>query len=410
MAGKISTTDATTIEEVLARQCQCPQAVDSISTVNSHPGCHGNIEDVEDIVGALDYYQPSGKHICELEDASKMFHNDLFLVSQLSSGSNQNWTSRKATFAHLKTQLLADLVAGLKLGSMAYEDKYSWALTSHNHDAEYSKVEWHPNSEYQVADVSCLAVIHISTETLTAVDIYSNPKDGAVSAYHLSVNFPIIQSPLPPEPLIGTLRFISTRCLQDLIDANALNVEDEQVNVNPYDDNDKIRVDFDGWVFPNGQQFQNKDNQLSDAAYVFAGDSHAQAFTVPTLTSFFQAGHAADGYTIAEIPQTIGLASHQHSTSEIQLECDISFNADKTQISSTEGCGGTNYVHQGNSAGTPSVQSAQIDLPVKFNDTIRGLKTNTVGTGSKEYWPKHNLIPVMIYIGGVLREHYANIS
>ena len=411
MANTISTTDATTIEEVLARKCQCPQVVDSVDFINTHPGCPGDIEDIEDIVGALDYHQPVGKHICELEDASKMFQNDLLLVSQLSG---RSWTSRKTTFARLKTQLLADLVAGLKLGSMAYEDKFSWALTSHNHNTSYNLVEWHPNPDYrpntseEASRTSCLAVIHLSTEQLETTDIYSNPSQSNIKIEHLSVNVPKIESPLPPEPLVGTLRFISTRCLQDLIDANALNVEDGQVNVNPYDGNGKIRDDFDGWVFPNGQQFQNKSSQLSDAAFVFAGDYNATSFTVPTLTSFFQAGYSVAGYTIAEIPQTIGLANHQHETSEIQLKCNIKFNSSKTQISSTSGCGGTKYVHQGNktSGASSTVQGADVDTPVKFKDTITGLHTDSAGTGSKEYWPKHNLIPVMVYIGGVTRDYY----
>ena len=138
--------------------------------------------------------------------------------------SGSTWTSRKVAFTDFKRQLLKDLAAGLNLGTMAYEDKSHWALTSHNHNAAYNKVEWHPNPEYRRGEVSCLAMIHISTETLTTMDIYHNPKDSAVVVEDLSVNCPVFQSPVPPEPPIGTLRFVSVPTLQKLIDGNQLNV------------------------------------------------------------------------------------------------------------------------------------------------------------------------------------------
>lgn len=396
---------AATVEDVLENQCSCPQNLSSIKDIIQHPGCPEAIEDIDDIIGALDYNQPSGKHICELEDTSRVFKNDLLMVSQLSGST---WTSRKVAFADFKRQLLKDLVAGLNLGTMAYEDKCRWALTSHNHDAAYNKVEWHPNPEY-ANSASCLAMIHISTETLTATDIYHNPpKDSTIAIEHLSVNCPVFQSPVPPEPLIGTLRFVSVPTLQKLVDGNQLNVNGTQVD--PYDDNNHIRIDFDGWVFPNGTSIPNHNSQLSDAAFVFANNKSISSFTVPALSSFFQSCGVADGYTITEQPQVIGLARHEHGTSTITLTCDVEFDSEKTVISSTKGNGGDVYVHHGGDGDT-TVQEASIKLPVEFNDTIRDLATNTAGdASSEEYCPAHNLIPVMIYIGGVLKDHYASIS
>ena len=396
---------AATVEDVLANQCSCPQNLSSVEDIIQHPGCPEVVEDIDDIVGALDYNQPSGKHICELEDTSRVFKNDLLIVSQLSGST---WTSRKVAFTDFKRQLLKDLAAGLNLGTMAYEDKSHWALTSHNHNAAYNKVEWHPNPEYRRGEVSCLAMIHISTETLTAMDIYHNPKDSAVVVEDLSVNCPVFQSPVPPEPPIGTLRFVSVPTLQKLIDGNQLNVNGTQVD--PYDSNNRIRTDFDGWVFPNGTSIPNYNSQLSDAAFVFANSKSIESFTVPTLSSFFQSCGVTDGYTIAEQPQVIGLARHEHGTSTVTLTCDVEFDSEKTVISSTKGCSGDAYVHHGGDGDT-STQEASIKLPVEFNDTIRDLATKTAGdASSEEYCPAHNLIPVMIYIGGVLKDHYASIS
>ena len=118
----------------------------------------------------------------------------------------------------------------------------------------------------------------------------------------------------------------------------------------------------------------------------------------------------AGGYTSAEQPQVIGLARHEHGISTITLTCDVEFDREKTVISSTKGNSGDAYVHYGGD-GVTSAQEASIKLPVEFNDTIRDLSTAiSSDASSEEYWPSHNLIPVMIYIGGVLREHYADIS
>ena len=409
MEDAVLAESANTIEDVLTRQCQCTQIVDSIKQINQQPGCSGDIDVIDDIVDTLDYNQPLGKHVCELEETSKLFKNDLLLVSQLSS--DLAWTSRKISFKDLKSQLLKDLVAALELGTMAYEDKDHWALTSHNHDGAYNKVEWHPNPEYteHTTDVSCLAMIHISTETLTATDIDHNPKDSHVEQ-HLSVNCPIIQNTIPSEPFVGTLRFVSAPTLQKLIDGNHLHLSVDGIQVNPYDDDNHIRLDFDGWVFPNGTSISNYNNQLSDAAFVFASNKSAESFTVPTLTSFFESCGEPNGYSIAEEPQVIGLARHEHSVSPIALSCDVEFNRDKTRIYSTSDYGGKNYIHQGGN-GTLSAQKADIQLPLKFKDKITNLSTTIDGSESSEqYWPAHNLIPIMIYIGGVLKEHYANIS
>lgn len=67
----------------------------------------------------------------------------------------------------------------------------------------------------------------------------------------------MVRIPFPPAPLVGTLRFISSKTIQTLIDANSLELCSNGLNVNPYNNNNKIRDHFDGWVFPNGATIQN---------------------------------------------------------------------------------------------------------------------------------------------------------
>lgn len=107
-------------------------------------------------------------------------------------------------------------MGAFNLKTMAYENKNFYALTSHNHDALYNLGEWHPNPRYNVNDktvISNLALLHISTEYLTSTDVSSNPSDSSIEVETLSVNCPVVKLNLPPEPLIGTIKFIASKSI-----------------------------------------------------------------------------------------------------------------------------------------------------------------------------------------------------
>lgn len=93
--------ELTSIEDILTTICDCSTFVDSISAIHKRPGCDGEIEEIIDIVGVLDYVAPNGKHICELPKAENLLRNDLFLISQLSVD-NEKYESKKLTYAFLK--------------------------------------------------------------------------------------------------------------------------------------------------------------------------------------------------------------------------------------------------------------------------------------------------------------------
>lgn len=403
------TIELTSIEDVINQSCDCSAVVSSLPDIAKRPECHGDITDIEDIVGALNYHQPNGKHICELQPASKLFKNDLFLVSQLSTDSKTSWISKKSSYATLKTQLLNDLLGAFNLRTMVYESKNAYALTSHNHNATYNKVVWTPNSAYNTtSDVSCLAIVKISTELLETTDVSSNPRDANIQIEELSVNCPMVRIPFPPAPLVGTLRFISSKTIQTLIDANSLELCSNGLNVNPYNNNNKIRDHFDGWVFPNGATIQNINSQLSDAAFVFAGSETASEFTVPDLNNFFQGCGTTTSYSIRTVSGTLGLANHYHIVDPIDMKCQLEIDFEKTKISTSNRCGGDKYIHQGNSK-APGARcqdySAQATISLD-GATLSGLVTESVGSSSTNYHPTHNLLPVMIYIGGTKREYY----
>ena len=49
-------------------KCSCDAGVSSLPSIMSKPSCDGHISDLYDING-YDYYELSGKHICELLSA-----------------------------------------------------------------------------------------------------------------------------------------------------------------------------------------------------------------------------------------------------------------------------------------------------------------------------------------------------
>ena len=101
-----------------------------------------------------------------------------------------------------------------------------------------------------------MGILKISTDYLSGDghgkydSIYHNPKDYALETREYNINIPKIEIPLPPKPIIGTMKFIGLQAMNALIESNGINVD--SANVNPYDSSNKIRNDYDGWVFPNG--------------------------------------------------------------------------------------------------------------------------------------------------------------
>lgn len=78
----------------------------------------------------------------------------------------------------MRVQLIEDVINGLGLKSMAYEDKRNYVLTSHSHDEIYSRVEWTSNPWYgslRTDKLSSLGQVLIDFETLSSCDVSSNP-------------------------------------------------------------------------------------------------------------------------------------------------------------------------------------------------------------------------------------------
>ena len=145
------------------------------------------------------------------------------------------------------------------------------------------------------------------------------------------MTMPKIVIPYPPKPMIGTLRFIGVQTLSTIVSSNNLILSSNNVNVNPYDDEGKIRDDFDGWVFPNGITMPNVNGQLSDASLIYTGSPTANIVLPNVNANYFLKMNPSlrktDKSDLTDIyygmmetyPYNKSLLVHAHNTPEITM-------------------------------------------------------------------------------------------
>ena len=124
--------------------------------------------------------------------------------------------------------MFIDVLCGLHVHTMAYEPKYRYAISSHNHDHLYSRVTYHGNS--MNTDVSVIGNLAISTDALPAGCQYDNVNHNPSKKYKPmpsvvhNINIPKVYVPFPPRPMIGTMKLVGLQTIQKLIDSNSLSV------------------------------------------------------------------------------------------------------------------------------------------------------------------------------------------
>ena len=417
----------------------CDAGIRNYSDIANKPSCLGNISDLYDIIG-VEYYELCGKHICELPSANHLEKNELILLTRYVNANTLS--SMNMTYGQLSDQMFVDVLCGLHVGSMAYEPKYRYAISSHNHDTIYSRVTYQRNTSN--TDVSTIGTLTISTDALQAGCQYDNVnhnparKISPIPTVVHNINIPKIYVPFPPRPIIGTLKFVGLQTVQKLIDTNSLVVINGTHQVNPYNNSNKIRNTYDGWVFANGTTIANNGSQLSGASQVYNGNNTGN-ITVPELTSFFKCNpNIYSAHSIQKHDFKHVIAQHQHNFNQCNVEGDLTllcafvgFNHGATDgtgcskgktfeesiagFSEEEKTILRNFnakfgpgCHWHDSKGT-AVQNVQVTVNPK-DFIIPGLNIHNNENGSNaEQYPTHNIVPIMVYIGGETREYYEYI-
>lgn len=383
---------------------KCGDAIASLDDVLNAPDCDGNLSVLNDITGVLGYQTPVGKHICELDSVDQLKKNDLLLLSKKSE--TDQLSSFKLKYGDLESRVFNDVLDGLSVRSMAYEEKENYSISSHNHDFDYSRVKWIPNKKYVVKN----------TKPILDIKITSKKTDVFVG----SMRVPIISSEIPPQPMIGTLKFISVSAWSQLS-----GLENGNQQIDPYDSLCCIRDNFDGWVLANGTEIENYSNALSTACQLFAGNPNAEKFRVPDISRFFTANPKVDlnFYNDAKkqyktsMPQ-VGMASHMHQIENINLTATVVIDSDATGLKNYSSWNDNLPSNPGFHTGER--QTRLVNGVAKVNTrslSIPGLKIRETGDIAKEdvdednqAYPEHNVLPVMIYIGGVTQAYFQKLA
>ena len=383
---------------------KCGDAIASLDGVLNAPSCDGNLSTLNDITGILGYKVPVGKHICELDPVGQLKKNDLLLLSKKSN--TDQLSSFKLKYGDLESRVFNDVLDGLSVKSMAYEDKENYSISSHNHDFDYSRVKWIPNKRYD------------GENTRSILDIKITSKKTEVFNGRMIV--PTTHFKIPPQPMIGTLKFISVKTWSQLS-----GLENGTMQVYPYDSSKCIRDDFDGWVLANGTEIENYSNALSTACQLFAGDPNADKFRVPDISRFFTANPKVDlnfydnvrnQYNTSE-PQ-VGMASHIHQIKNINLTATVAIDSDATGLKSYSGTNDHAPGNPGFHIGDQQNRTVKGEAEINTRSlSIPGLGLGETGDIAKEdvdedhqAYPEHNVLPVMIYIGGVTQAYFQKLA
>lgn len=388
----------------------CGTDISSIDQIINGPTCDTQIEDLDDVTGLMRYHEPSGKHICQLDDAALLQKNDCFLLTKTNQPA---LSSNKCLYSTFEARSFEDIMDGISVRTMAWKDKHDYSLTSHLHDDLYSRVVWIPNARYQGSSNLAIGTMEIVTSCDTAHKITAK------------INVPVINPPLPPEPMIGTFKFVSANAWAKMASTNGYS---NAAQINPYDSNNKIRDDFDGWVWANGSTIENKSSQLSAASKVFANGSTTANFVVPDFSRFFKANPKTQtsystGNSYSVFSGQLGMPSHTHTSHSMVVgghfeldaeakpvvnntDCDETVDSEKSVDENSKrfkGFHNGNY-HTEQHTVNATIQTTSLSFPA-VNTTLTPSSATIISESNQPY-PKHNVIPVMVYIGGVTRKYF----
>lgn len=402
------------LQDVLETSSSCYVGIDTIRGVLARPSCDSDIVSISEIIGVPEYRKLSTSTICQLGSISRQLSNDLFIVSQLS---NNELCSKHVSYECMENQTYDEFRAKIPVKTMAFEDKYDYALTSHNHDHTYSNVKYDGNPLYDNSHDKIITIANVDVSTDN--DYYGLP--GTQNPYQLdvkqyNVNIPVIDSSMPPKPIIGTLRIVGVGIMQQLMQqmpGYTLSSFTGGININPYSSNDKIRDTYDGWVFPNGSAIPNINNQLSDACQYFERNANGDIM-LPNIFGFFKCNPHTMDYTVSDQhSQHVTLNQHVHPVDKLDFDfsnATIEFVPQETTLSSTENCSSKNaiYPHTGKKLNTNILIEVTSNFDVE-RVPMPDIPIKETQSENQTFKPQHVVFPVMIYLGGETAAYYENL-
>lgn len=351
------------------------------------------------IVSIYECYDISGYSITQLPKTHKLCADTLFLASTAFEQPSVN-----AKYSDISSQCLDDISAKLKkegyLHTMAYEEPQHFSLSSHNHNELYTEDLTVEYSDFiNTYDSSELSIIG-------KVSITKTSKDGFESKREYPIKCPKLKYPPPSlnQHAIGALMFLPLSDIQTIY-------KSKMKSYGNYQNIDIDADDFNGWVFPNGTTFSCGPNDFTLAKKAFGKEVNT-SFTVPNLNMFFYAitQFQQNKKPLGVRQQRCILGPHNHDFRITGINGKIELDGieiDDLRVT-TSGVGMVGEIdanipvpYFSSSPDYTMLETRKEETSFAFdkNVSMRLDMQTAIASINGTYYPKHQLMPVMMYIG-----------
>lgn len=273
--------------------------------------------------------------------------------------------------------IIAEYVAAHSFGSMAYEDRKTYASAVHDHDiytsAYYTQTSFDSNSR-----------IIAEFNELTTMSAPVQYKDTSSEKADIVRTF---------EPKIGEMKFTCS----------------------PIVENPAACEDFDGWVYPDGRIYDASEFEYGEKLLQIYGTPAPGKFQIPVLSNFIKYRNESDIPEIFDFQKNPGintLPKHSHvvdlnqfviSSDQFLIEIPITVAMQPDFIGNEKT---VKYPHFGkmSKATEPPAQrtASTIDhaaASLIFSSDSSGMDYTEETEHESESYPTYNLMPTMVYIG-----------
>jgi len=206
-------------------------------------------------------------------------------------------------------------MSDLSIGSMAFQNKWKYALSDHTHDGSYNKLEVFPNS-ISFDDKVMIASIKIGEGFGTVTyDVFA----------------PKIEYKASVRPEIGTLKFLySAKKMKALTNA------------------DLSADDWDGWAYPDGSSFDVDPVLFVEALSIYGCGENK--ICLPKFEDFFETYPAGTINCESVIPQQVSVGRHTHKIGSLHFDGELKMKSDCTLSTyvNKSGSDGAEFLNNGN--------------------------------------------------------------
>ena len=316
----------------------------------------------------------SGSSLSREQRASAPRSTDVFLISE--PGLNRPdaffYQSKHLTYDTVRNSMYQDISAGLRLGTMAFQDESKYALAQHDHFPRYVKAEFKPSymRDYSIPETQDTVIV------VGHIMINGRPHDICIPKIRQ-------EDVRPPEKPIGLLKFLALPRLRD-INENA--------------------ADFNGWTYPDGRLVSKSRFPNAYAAFgnQFGEETDTQ-FRLPDVRDFIELNPYIQPDNATERKNSVtGLPKHNHSITDIEVNGSIEFDLLIKGYNTWDQKDGKppeyKYHHGAKDDKSGSYVSPKIQFKAdNITLTMDGVLPNQEKTGENR--PSYDLLPVLMYIG-----------